>query len=91
MIISEEEIKHDAKMLPVCMPAFLDRSKWNSVAPKVNAKRALDPYPGAMSCPDEAITVENGKMKINYSACTGCLVCLRETPFNAISEEKVNR
>ena len=91
MIVSEDEIKHDSKSLPISLPAFLDRSKWRSMTPKVDAKRALDIYTGTMACPDGAIMLENGKMKINYSACTDCLVCLRETPFNAISEEKVEK
>lgn len=86
-----DEIKYNAKELPVSMPAFLDRSKWAAMHPVVDSKKALDAYAGTISCPDSAITLENGKMKINYSACTGCLICLRETPFNAVSEEKVNK
>ena len=91
MIVTQEEIKYDSKAAPVSAIAFQNRADWRLFTPRIDAKKALDPYTGAAACPDGAIDVKDGKMKINYDACTGCLLCLRETPFRAISDEKVEK
>lgn len=88
---SLDEINYEPKALPLSLPAELDKSSWRDSMPKVDAKKAKDPYSGTIMCPEAAIMVEKGKMIIVSDACTGCLICLRETPYTAISEEKVEK
>ena len=38
----------------------------------------------AKNCPAGAISVENGKAKINYEKCLGCGLCISICPFGAI-------
>jgi Pyruvate/2-oxoacid:ferredoxin oxidoreductase delta subunit len=86
-----EELKFDKKALPLSKVTALDRSKWGKSIPKIDNTLARDMYTGTIACPDSAIEVTEGKMNIINNACTGCLICLRETPFNAVSEERVEK
>ncbi|MEG0230080.1 MAG: 4Fe-4S binding protein [Oscillospiraceae bacterium] len=38
----------------------------------------------SLGCP--AISFENGRAKINQTLCTGCQLCSKVCPFNAISQ-----
>jgi len=38
------------------------------------------------SCPNQAITFENGKCHINVEKCVNCGTCINICPMNAIGE-----
>jgi 2-oxoacid:acceptor oxidoreductase delta subunit (pyruvate/2-ketoisovalerate family) len=85
-MITEDEIKYDNKKIPVVQPG----EKWvkNRLSePKIDLKLCDRCMLCAALCPENCITLEEGKPKIDYRFCTGCLICLRECPRNAISEE----
>lgn len=43
-------------------------------------------------CPDNVITTaKSGYPIVNYEACTGCLICLRECPWTAIADVQEKR
>lgn len=39
-------------------------------------------------CPDGAITIVNGKARINYDYCKGCGICVLECPNKAVFMQK---
>ena len=57
--------------------------------PKINLSACQKNYRCVVYCPRDAIEIKpNGFPQINYDKCDGCLVCLRECPAIAISEER---
>ncbi|MBI2075813.1 MAG: 4Fe-4S binding protein [Candidatus Aenigmarchaeota archaeon] len=56
--------------------------------PRLELKKCKKTYGCYAACPENAIVIEKGFPKINYDVCTGCLICLRECPCGAITEER---
>lgn len=77
---SESEIKPKLEAQVAAAPVF-----WRAVKPvadpKIPADRAC-----ALFCPHGAIAWADGRVKIDYSRCDGCLICLRECHSGAIKE-----
>ncbi len=86
-MIPESEIKYDIKK----MPTSTNAGEWGSVLrifrPIVINQRCVKCGVCAVVCPDNCILMK-GFPAINYNVCTGCLICLRECPVGAISEER---
>ena len=58
--------------------------------PKIDSKLCVKCMQCVVSCPDSCIQVSGtGTPTVNYSCCKGCLICLRECLYGAITEEKV--
>jgi 2-oxoacid:acceptor oxidoreductase delta subunit (pyruvate/2-ketoisovalerate family) len=62
--------------------------RWKAFIPVLDPKKCDPTCPCIVYCPRQAIVIANNKPKIDYSLCDGCLICLRECPHGAITEEK---
>ncbi len=81
------EVKYDDKRLPVSQPQPSARPV-RVHKPKIDLKKCEKNYNCIVFCPHNAINKnKNGFPVIDYNRCTGCLICLRECPVFAISEE----
>jgi len=78
---SEIKIKAEAKELK---PLTLTRT-WK---PVVISRSCDDCQPCIDCCPHNAISAIDGKLKIDYNLCDGCLLCLRECETGTIKEER---
>ncbi|HIG96949.1 MAG TPA: 4Fe-4S binding protein [Candidatus Aenigmarchaeota archaeon] len=86
--------ENDAKFgIPVLQPGQQELpSRLRVLKPKIDLKKCQKNYNCMVSCPHNAITVHaNGYPTIDYNLCTGCLICLRECPAFAITEEHEKR
>jgi pyruvate ferredoxin oxidoreductase gamma subunit len=82
----EDFIKYDEK-LPVSEKISKETAAKNH-RPKINQKLCQKSYNCAVFCPAGAIEIlKSGLPSINYDICNGCLICLRECPHSAITEE----
>lgn len=81
MLITEEQITEKKLEQKEVLPVRVFR-------PKIDLKKCVKTYRCYAVCPENAIVMENGFPKINYDVCTGCLICLRECPCGAITEER---
>jgi 2-oxoacid:acceptor oxidoreductase delta subunit (pyruvate/2-ketoisovalerate family) len=80
---TENEIKPKLEAQPAAELQF-----WRAVRPIVDQKIPADKS-CAQFCPHGAITwTPDNKIKIDYSRCDGCLICLRECHSGAIKEER---
>jgi len=78
---SEAEIKPKLEARAAIAPEF-----WRAVRPVVDQKIPAD-RSCALFCPHNAIVwTPDQKIKIDYSRCDGCLICLRECHSGAIKE-----
>jgi len=81
MMKSESEIKPKLEAKKAEAAGF-----WRAVRPVVDPKIPAD-RSCAMFCPHGAIAwTPDQKIKIDYSRCDGCLICLRECHSGAIKE-----
>ncbi|HLC76782.1 MAG TPA: 4Fe-4S binding protein [archaeon] len=85
-MINEEEVKF---MIPVIQPAQQELpARLRVLKPKIDLKKCQKNFNCVVFCPTNAISVgKNGFPVIDYDLCNGCLICLRECPAFAISEE----
>lgn len=82
-----EDKKLSAKELPVgdileagSAVAF-KTGDWRSIRPIWNAQKCINCLVCWISCPDNAITMKDGKVTgINYDHCKGCGICAKECP-----------
>ena len=62
---------------------------WRIFKPKIDLKKCGKHMACVIFCPHNCISVDKkGYPVIDYNICTGCLICLRECPSIAISEER---
>ena len=74
--------------LPVSLESAQDKSNWRNLFPVINNENTKDAYTGSVVCPEGALSVKDNKIILNNKLCNGCLICLRETPFNVINEKR---
>ncbi len=88
--VVDDQVKYDAKKIPIVNANLSEPSKVVRVLrPKIDLKVCRNNYNCIVFCPHDAIhRNETGRPVINYDMCTGCLICLRECPTNAISEDR---
>ncbi len=88
-MINESEAKYDEKKAPFNAPKMQEApSRMRAIKPKIDTKKCEKNYSCLVYCPHNAITTDkNGFPVIDYNVCTGCLICLRECPCFAITEE----
>jgi 2-oxoacid:acceptor oxidoreductase delta subunit (pyruvate/2-ketoisovalerate family) len=66
-------------------------SENRAVRPRIRLNKCEKNYCCAAYCPRNAISIDSrGFPAVNYDLCDGCLICLRECPAVAITEEKEN-
>ena len=84
---AESEIKPKLEARPKQELKF-----WRVVRPVVDPKIPAEKE-CALVCPHNAIDWNEAdkKIKIDYSKCDGCLICLRECHSGAIKEEREKR
>ena len=89
-MINEEEVKF---MIPVIQPHQQELpQRLRVLKPKIDLKKCEKNYNCLVFCPHNAISVNKvGFPAIDYNLCTGCLICLRECPTFAITEEHEKR
>ena len=89
-MIDEQEAKFS---IPVLQPSQQQSpSRLRVIKPKIDLKKCQKNYNCIVSCPHNAISVaKTGFPVIDYNLCTGCLICLRECPSFAITEEHERR
>lgn len=59
------------------------------IRPKIDLRVCGKNYHCVVFCPRNAISVgQKGWPVVNYGLCDGCLICLRECPTSAITEER---
>ena len=62
---------------------------WRLFKPNIDLKVCQKNYRCVVFCPHNAIqTKKDGYPVVNAESCTGCLICLRECPTSAITEER---
>lgn len=64
---------------------------WRTLKPKRIEEKCTKCRLCVDYCPDGAIKIRNGKIKIDYDYCKGCGICAEECPARAIimiKEEK---
>ncbi len=88
--VEDGHVKYDPKKIPVINAHVSEPSKVVRVLkPRIDLKVCKNHYNCVIFCPHDAIYKnEAGRPVIDYERCTGCLICLRECPTNAISEER---
>lgn len=85
---AEAEIKYDEK-LEREKPDAEKTSGWRVFLPKIDLKKCGKNYRCFIFCPHDAVDIrKDGFPAIDADKCTGCLICLRECPTSAISEER---
>ncbi len=89
-MINEEEVKF---IIPVIQPQQQEMpARLRVLKPRIDLKKCEKNYNCLVFCPHNAISVnKTGFPAIDYSLCTGCLICLRECPTFAITEEHEKR
>ena len=89
-MISQEETKF---VIPIIQPYQQESpSRLRVLKPRIDLKKCQKNYNCVVFCPYNAISInKNGYPVIDYDLCTGCLICLRECPAFAITEEHENR
>ncbi|HII39251.1 TPA: 4Fe-4S binding protein [Candidatus Micrarchaeota archaeon] len=61
---------------------------WRTMRPIVDAAKCTRCGICETFCPDSCITITPDGAQMDYDYCKGCLICLRECPFKAISAQK---
>lgn len=86
---SENELG-DAKITPnVVVEPLKTVADVRQFKPLIDIKKCSKNYKCLIFCPKNAITAnKSGFPVIDYNICDGCLICLRECPVAAISEER---
>ena len=88
-MIDEKEAKYLVKKVSVAPPGCDKPEKLRVMKPKIDLKICEKNYECVAYCPRNAIDItESGYPSIVNDLCDGCLICLRECPTNAISEER---
>jgi|WetSurMetagenome_2_1015567.scaffolds.fasta_scaffold1151713_2 2-oxoacid:acceptor oxidoreductase delta subunit (pyruvate/2-ketoisovalerate family) len=86
-IVNDNEIVYDQKKVAVVKN--VTESVMRTYRPRIDLKKCQKTYNCFMFCPRNAILINaEGHPVINYTLCDGCLICLRECPAVAITEEK---
>lgn len=85
---TEDEIKYDEN-LEGRKTEREKLSSWRVFLPKIDTKKCEKNYRCFIFCPHDAVDIrKDGFPSIDAAKCTGCLICLRECPTTAISEER---
>lgn len=86
----DEQIRYDVKKMPVLSTNISEPPKNVRLQkPRIDLKLCQKNYNCVIFCPHNAIAKNaSGQPVIDYEICTGCLICLRECPAMAISEER---
>ncbi|HDD45929.1 MAG TPA: 4Fe-4S dicluster domain-containing protein [Candidatus Aenigmarchaeota archaeon] len=61
---------------------------WRSFRPILDKAKCINCFTCYAYCPDNAIKVENGKVRIDYEYCKGCGICANMCPVKAIKMEE---
>lgn len=85
---SESDIKFKLEPRPLQKPEFFRTHRPVVDQKIVKAQPAEDLIRVAKVCPHGAIEGGEALLKIDYTKCDGCLICLRECHFGAIKEER---
>ena len=87
-MLNEQQIKQEKVMQKT--PETQKKSAVSrNVKPKISMAICQKNFHCVVFCPKNAVTVNaKGEPNINYDLCDGCLICLRECPAYAITEEK---
>ena len=90
-MILEEEAKYGS--LPIINAHIQELpARVRVVKPHIDLKKCGKNYHCVVFCPTGAIKIDaKGFPTIDYNLCNGCLICLRECPTFAISEEHENK
>lgn len=85
---TEAEIKYDDRLEK--KKAEPEKpSSWRVFTPRIDLKKCEKNYRCFIFCPHDAIDIrKDGFPSVDAAKCTGCLICLRECPTSAISEER---
>lgn len=63
--------------------------EWRIFRPEIDQEKCIKCGKCWASCPDAAIYKDKqGRFRINYDYCKGCLICEKECPVKAISHKK---
>jgi len=85
---SIEEVKYDESL----QPRKKDVEKPSNLRifiPRIDTKKCEKNYRCFVYCPHDAVDIrKDGFPSIDPIKCTGCLLCLRECPTSAITEER---
>lgn len=57
---------------------------WRTFKPEIISKECIGCGMCAKICPEGAITIKNGKAKIDYDYCKGCGLCAAHCPKHCI-------
>ena len=62
---------------------------WRTFIPTMDSEKCIMCENCFIFCPDSAIIEDgNGKFKINYDYCKGCLICTEECPIGIITSSR---
>ena len=87
----ESQIKYEPGKIPI-INAGGPQKPVRFFKPRINLQACNNEFNCIVFCPHDAIDKnDKGRPVVDYNLCTGCLICLRECPSNAISEEKEQR
>ena len=64
------------------------RGSWRTLKPIVDKEKCNGASVCWMFCPDNAITIVNGKAVVDYDYCKGCGICAAVCPVRAIRMAK---
>lgn len=89
-MINEHDAKYSENTLPILNAHVQELpSRFRVIKPHIDAKKCEKNYQCVVFCPTGAIKTDGkGVPVIDYSLCNGCLICLRECPSFAITEEQ---
>lgn len=72
-------------------PGSTERNKtggWRVERPEIDQSKCIKCGTCWSVCPDAAVYKDKeGKFRINYAFCKGCLICLNECPVKCISKK----
>ncbi|ABR56858.1 pyruvate synthase subunit PorD [Methanococcus aeolicus] len=62
---------------------------WRVFIPTMDSDKCIMCENCFIFCPDSSIIEgEDGKFKIDYDYCKGCLICVEECPVNAVTSAR---
>lgn len=85
--VNREEKKKLTVGAVILEPGSTERNKtggWRVERPEIDQSKCTKCGTCWQYCPDAAVYRDNGKFKINYDYCKGCMICLTECPVKCI-------